>query len=226
MSVSGKGNLKDSTVHCQQRVVRSIVPTELNSLVDSCAANLLLESTLHKVYCGSDGSGQLLMGLIGHGVCAHLPTLPWMPRWSSSRRLVIPQSQLPKVHLTSVHCQIAQGITRWRCWADTRDMLDVAFTKGGEDTTVSYNIFERGKYMCQREPRRHAKATEKDNKRKSTHRRGCLICENCLDLSRITQAELDSYPKLEFKRKAGYADAAPRTKRPPHCATCATTLAD
>ena len=51
-SKSGKANLLDFVTRKQRRVVRSTFSAELNGLVDSIESMLLLQATLHQVYCG------------------------------------------------------------------------------------------------------------------------------------------------------------------------------
>ena len=45
-------NMVDFTVRRQRRVVRSTFSAELNGLVDSIEQVLLLQCTLHQIYCG------------------------------------------------------------------------------------------------------------------------------------------------------------------------------
>ena len=60
-------NLLDFTVRRQRRVVRSTFSAALTGLVDSIEQMLLLQATLHQVFCGTDQSAQDLVDLLECG---------------------------------------------------------------------------------------------------------------------------------------------------------------
>ena len=66
-SKSGRANLLDYVTRKQRRVVRSTFSAELNGLVDSIESMLLLQATVHRVYCGIDASPMDLLDLLENG---------------------------------------------------------------------------------------------------------------------------------------------------------------
>ena len=66
-SAGGLANFVDFTVRRQRRVLRSTFSAELNGLVDSVEQLLLLQLTLHHIYCGTHQSPEEMIDLFEHG---------------------------------------------------------------------------------------------------------------------------------------------------------------
>ena len=175
----GVANLLDFTVRRQRGVVRSTFSAELNGLIDSIEAMLLLQCTLHQVFCGTDQSAQDMVDLLEHGqlyppvdLCVDAKAV--FDAISASDICDPAESSL-KLHLISVRDRMSQGILRFLYWVDTRDMLADGLTKGGIDRALLDAICEHCKYECKHEPQRHTKCgQDKVNLPKSKFQRNII----------------------------------------------------
>lgn len=66
-SVGGLAGLVDLIVKRQRRVVRSTFSAELNGLVDNFEQLLLMQITLHQIYCGTHQTPEDIIDLLEHG---------------------------------------------------------------------------------------------------------------------------------------------------------------
>ena len=123
MSANKKGNLFDFTVRRQRRVVRSTFSAELNGLVDTIESMLLLQATLHQIYCGTDQTPQQLIDLLENGGLYPPVDLCVDARAVfdaiAASDVCDPQECSLKLHLISVRDRMAAGIIRFLFWLDT-----------------------------------------------------------------------------------------------------------
>ena len=131
------GRLLDWLVRRLRRVVRSTFSAELNAFLDSLETLLLLQMTLHQVYCGTDESVEELLIRLEQGslyppIDAVLDARSVTDAVAASD-CTTPQEASLKLHLLAIRDRLARGLLRSVSWCDTRDMLGDGLTKGGID---------------------------------------------------------------------------------------------
>ena len=113
------------------------------------------------VFCGTHQSAQDLVDLLENGqvyppvdICVDAAAV-FDPIATADLCDFVESSV--KLHLISGRDRMVQGILRFLCWVDTRDMLADGLTEGGIDRTLLDNISGHCTYKCQHEPLRHSK---------------------------------------------------------------------
>ena len=130
--------------------MRSTFSAELNGLVDSVEQLLLLQITLHQIYCGTHQSPEEMIDLLEHG--GLYPSLDVAVDAKAVFDAVAatdacdPQECSLKLHLISVRDRLSQGIIRRMHWVDTRDMLADGLTKGGIDRALLHSVSNDCRY--------------------------------------------------------------------------------
>ena len=159
----GRANLIDFTVRRQRRVVRSTFSAELNGLVDSVEQMILLQCTLHQIYCGTNLTPEDMICALEHG--ALYPPLDVCVDARAVYDAIAatdacdPAECSLKLHLISVRDRMQAGIIRRMYWVDTRDMLADGLTKGGIDRTLLQRISNECRYSTAHECAVHLKAS-------------------------------------------------------------------
>ena len=138
-----EGRLIDWLVRRLRRVVRSTFSAELNAFLDSIETLLLLQMTLHQVYCGTDESIEDMLIRLEQG-SLYPPMDGMLDARSVTEALAAadcttPQEASLKLHLLAIRDRLARGVLRSVSWCDTRDMLGDGLTKGGVDRELLKN---------------------------------------------------------------------------------------
>ena len=133
-------HLLDWIVRRLRRVVRSTFAAELNALIDSIETLILLQLTLHQIYCGTDESVEELLARLEAGQL-YPPVDVVVDAKSvsdaiSASDVCTPQESSLRIHLIAIRDRLSRGLLRSLSWGDTRDMVADALTKGGVDRTV------------------------------------------------------------------------------------------
>ena len=152
-SSDGTANLLDFVIRRQRRVVRSTFSAELNGLVDSVESMLLLQCTLHQIYCGTEATAQQLVDLLEHGrlyppvdMCVDAQAVYDA---LTATDICDPAESSLKLHLISIRDRLQQGIIRMLYWIDTRSMVADGLTKGGIDRRLLHELSENCRYTCE-----------------------------------------------------------------------------
>ena len=142
-------NLLDYLVRRIRRVVRSTFSAELNALLDAIESLMLLQLAWHEVLHGTRESIDSLMAAMEAGSLE--PPIELV----GDARSVFDSIKTPdvcdpaeaslKLHLISVRSRLESGLIRKLWWADTRDMLADALTKGGVDRAIIMRCMDQGK---------------------------------------------------------------------------------
>ena len=132
-------------------------------MVDSIEQLLLLQATLHQIYCGTSQSPEELIDLLEHGklyppvdVCVDARAVFDAVAASD---VCDPSESSLKLHLISVRGRIACGIIRFLWWIDTRDMAADGLTKSGIDRTILHNLSQEYLFDCKHDVLRHPKTS-------------------------------------------------------------------
>lgn len=151
----------DFTVRRQRRVVRSTFSAELNGPVDSIEQVLLLQCTLHRIYCGTTRTPEHMIDLLEGGTlyppidfCVDAKAVFDAIRASDACEFA--GSSL-KLHLISVRDRMAHGLIRRLYWVDTRDMLADGLTKDGIDRLRLHRCSNDCKYVAKHHFEPHSK---------------------------------------------------------------------
>ena len=151
----------DFTVRRQRRVVRSTFSAELNGLVDSVEQMMLLQVTLHQIYCGTTQTPEDMVDMLENGglyppldICVDARAV--FDAVAATDTCEPAESSL-KLHLISVRDRMFQGIIRRMFWVDTRDMLADGLTKGGIDRTLLHRISNDCRFQAIHECAVHTK---------------------------------------------------------------------
>ena len=160
-SMNGIANLIDFTVRRQRRVVRSTFSAELNGLVDSIEQMILLQTTLHQIYCGTNVAPEDMIRSMEGGVL--YPPLDFAVDAKAVFDAIAatdacdPTECSLKLHLISVRDRMSSGMIRRLFWVDTRDMLADGLTKGGIDRELLHQVSNNCKYSAKHENAMHVK---------------------------------------------------------------------
>ena len=137
-----KADLVDFIVRRQRRVVRSTFSAELNGLVDSIEQMLLLQCTLHQIYCNTTQSPERMMDLLERGemyqpldICVDARAV--YDAIAASDACGLAESSL-KLRLIPDRDRMMHG--RKLYWLDARDVLADGLSKGGIDRLLLYRI--------------------------------------------------------------------------------------
>ena len=157
-----KANLVDFIVRRQRRVVRFTFSAELNGLVDSIEQMLLLQCTLHQIYCGTTQSPERMIDLLESGkmylllnICVDAKAVYDAIAASDACE---PAENSLKLHLISVRDRMMHGLIRKLYWVDTRDMLADGLTKGGIDRLLLHRVSNDCVYEAMQLAIPHSKA--------------------------------------------------------------------
>ena len=152
-SSDGRGQLLEWICRRQRRVVRSTFSAELNGVIDSVEAALLVQMALHQIYRGTAATAKELAGQLETG-----QLYPPVDAVTDARSVfdavqasdpTDPQECSLKLHLLSLRDRLTTGTLRKFWWCDTRDMLADGLTKGGVDRALLERAAEKGLYMAQ-----------------------------------------------------------------------------
>ena len=147
-SPSGDVNLIDVLTRRLRRVVRSTFVAELNALLDAIESMIIRQLGWHQVVKGTEESIEQLLLRLEAGTLSHPIELVGDARSVydaiAASDVCDPAEASLKLHLLIVRARVESGVIRKLWWADTRDMLADALTKGGIDRTILMRCMDKG----------------------------------------------------------------------------------
>ena len=139
----------------------SIFSAELNGLVYGVEPLLLLQITLHQIYCGTPQSPEVMTDLLEDGGLHPKLDIAVDARAVfdavAATDACESQGSNLKNHLISVRDGLAQGIIRQTHWADTQDMLADGLTKVGIDRALLHQVSNKCPFKLAHEAQTHSK---------------------------------------------------------------------
>ena len=158
---NGKADLIEFTIRRRRRVIRSMPNAELKGLVDSIQQMLLLQCTLHQIYCGTAQTRERMIDLLEGGLM--YPPLDICADARATYDAIAatdacePAGSNLKLHLISIRKRMAYGLIRKLLWVDTRDMLADGAAKCGIGRMLLHNVSNDCKYRAAHEALMHTK---------------------------------------------------------------------